>query len=106
MLTTLESITLNGPPRQDRNQGAVSRYASIGINNLMSSLGLLTLRPFVIPQSDRLMVAAASAPHIGFLLNGFSPQTKFVTLKLTGLVTPIIVKSPSTPTTRSPSNMN
>ena len=72
----------------------------------MSSLGLLRLSPFVIPQSERLIVAVASAPHIGFLLNGFSPQTKFVTLKLTGLVTPIIVKSPSTWTTRSPSNVS
>ena len=42
-----------------------------------SSAGLRDLQPDVMPQSDRLIVAVASAPHIGFLLNGLSPQLKY-----------------------------
>ncbi len=49
------------------------------------------------------MVVLASAPHMGFLLNGFSPHWKSATLSVTGRVTPIIVSSPSTPVRRSPS---
>jgi hypothetical protein len=49
--------------------------------------------PVFIPQSERLMVAVASPPQTGFLLNGFSPQTKRAIFSVTGLVTPIIVSS-------------
>ena len=59
--------------------------------------------PRVMPQSERLIVVVASAPHIGFRLSGFSMQAKLSTLSVTGLVTPSIVKSPTTSTTRSPS---
>src|SRR5216684_1956198 len=69
---------------------------------LTSSLTALGA-PYFIPHSERLIVAVASAPHLGFLLDGCSPQTKFATLSETGFVTPIMVKSPSAPTTLSPS---
>src|SRR5678815_2104723 len=69
----------------------------------MSSPGLPIFSPSVMPQSERLIVAVASAPHIGFLLNACSPHLKFATLSATGLVTPSIVNSPSAPTSASPS---
>src|SRR6185437_12637977 len=81
-----------------------SWYASIGIRSFTASAGAYG-RPAVIPQSERLITAVASPPHIGFLLYGCGPQRKSTTVSATGFVTPSIVSSPSTPTTRSPSNL-
>src|SRR6202162_6048185 len=81
-----------------------SLYASIGMVSLISSLTALGM-PYFIPHSERLIVVVASAPHIGLLLIGCSPQTSLATFNVTGLVTPRSVSSPSRATTRSPSKV-
>src|SRR5690606_18053768 len=58
----------------------------------------------VMPKSLRLMLVLMSAPHISFLFIGLGPHLKLLTVSLIGLVTPSRVKSPSAPTTWSPSN--
>src|SRR5262249_37402582 len=47
-----------------------SLYASTGMVSVTSSLGAIRFTPVVIPKSERLSVALATAPHIAFLLNG------------------------------------
>ena len=56
-----------------------SLYPSTGISRRISSDGLPTLSPSVMPYSDRLIVPVASAAHMGFLLNACSPHLKSAT---------------------------
>src|SRR5258706_9327192 len=81
-----------------------SLYASIGMTILTSSLLELGI-PAFMPHSERLMVVVASPPHIAFLLKGLSAHAKLATLSETGLGTPIMVSSPSAPSTLSPSKI-
>ena len=55
-----------------------------------------------MPNSERLMVATASAPHASFLAKGLGAQWNAVMVRVTGLVTPSSVNSPGTEAGLSP----
>src|SRR6185437_3708076 len=99
-----ERARARGAPSAFRRAQGCWRYASTGMASLISSPGLPMFTPVVMPHSDRLIVAVASAPHIGFLLNVLAPQWKPVTTSATGFAIPSIVSSPFAATIRSPSN--
>src|SRR5689334_1572920 len=88
-------VPSNRRPSEPSRVAGQSLIASTSM--LIFTSSLIAGTKVLIPNSLRLTVAVALPPQVGFLLIGLTAQLKLVTVKLTGLVTPCSVRSPSAP---------